>query len=569
MTCLALLISAAASLPLPAGVAVLELRSNLTQEDRKRVDAAALAEKIRDIARRTVLDAKVVDVPRLRKDCNAACELSAGRDAGAGTVVTGDLLRAGDKGFLVSLELRDVKTGRLVGSESALGTTPEELTEAVAGAAVDLFKPARKGPDMVAREPQPPAALTGEADQDADAGVLIAYDHARTAEARGKEHPEEPARAWAALAGLGDENPFRDLAAARAALWTEYAETQSAFQAQLARETARLQKILPLATLAESRRLELLVRYARSYGVERGNGLVPLLPAPQQERARIALACEAGAAASCLVMAHAADDAHDAQAALEYLDRACTAGANDACAVAGDRLLAAETRDVARAITLLQRGCSAGAAAPCARLARVYEEGDGTDPSPLQAASLREKACNAGDGGSCRRMACTLDSGSADQAALLWQKGCKSGDAISCALASVAAGEQRPAPAPAASPAPKPAPVLAVTQAKVYDRGGRKTAGYALLALSAVAGSGAVLMSMSGEDRDGLRRREGNFLFQHGGDPDPHHMPIVLGAAALLSGVTGLALVFGGSDDEAKPAVGVAPTGLVITGKLP
>jgi hypothetical protein len=181
---------------------------------------------------------------------------------------------------------------------------------------------------------------------------------------------------------------------------------------------------------------------------------------------------------------------------------------------------------------------------------------------------LRGKACNAGDGASCRHLACTNDN--ATQASLLWDQGCKQGDSISCALAAVAAGEKPAAPAKPAvteKPTARAAPAAAVATTPAYHRNGRKTAGYALLAASAVTGSAALLIAAG--DRREERRRMGPDFWERGFDNQPHHAPAILGGLALLSGVTGLWLVLGVGADEEKPAVGVAPTGLVISGKLP
>src|SRR5439155_23018509 len=173
---------------------------------------------------------------------------------------------------------------------------------------------------------------------------------------------------------------------------------------------ARLRKILPLGSVTDAAKLDSLVRFARAYGVEKATPMLALLAAPPlRSRAEIALGCEARDASKCLLMAHAADEARDSKAALGYLDDACSAGAAEACAEAGERWLRPATRDAARGIAALQRGCAALSAPACARLARVYEEGDGTNANAVLAGEMRDKACAAGDGRSCRQRACTAD----------------------------------------------------------------------------------------------------------------------------------------------------------------
>src|SRR5258705_425501 len=170
--------------------------------------------------------------------------------------------------------------------------------------------------------------------------------------------------------------------------------------------------------------------------------LVALLPSAEaRARAELSLDCEVKEAPACVQLARAADDAKDAKAAVEYLDRACAAGAAEACAEVGGRWLRTETLDAGRAVTALQRGCEAANAAACVRLARVHEEGEGVPANPKLAADAREKACNAGDGKSCRRLAGMSDE--TGRIADLLRKGCDGGDSVSCALAA-----REPAPGP-------------------------------------------------------------------------------------------------------------------------
>ena len=77
------------------------------------IDARDLAERISDVASRTIPDA-------------------------SGEVeVKGDVLRI-EQGYLVTLELRD--EGKLGATASARASTPEELIDAAASASVDLFR---------------------------------------------------------------------------------------------------------------------------------------------------------------------------------------------------------------------------------------------------------------------------------------------------------------------------------------------------------------------------------------------------------------------------------------------
>jgi len=281
--------------------------------------------------------------------------------------------------------------------------------------------------------------------------------------------------------------------------------------------------------------------------------------------------------------ARAADEAKDAKAALDYLDRACAAGAPTACAESGDRWLQGDLRDPARAIAALQRGCDAANAAACVRLARVYEEGDGAPPNAKTAVDLREKACAAGDGKSCRRLAGMSEEPA--RVADLLRKGCDGGDALSCALSTkepaivqrqlqeAAAGAAKPAPIarpasttekPAAKPPPPPSP-----RTEVEPSHDRAAAGMAMVAFGALAATAAVMMNSD----DAQPRRAFRSALVAGSQPQSgsnRTLTLVFGGAAALSAGAGLVLLFTKPDKPEAPkvGVGVSPAGVVVSGNF-
>ncbi|HET7787518.1 MAG TPA: hypothetical protein VFL36_16220 [Myxococcales bacterium] len=547
-------------------VAVLDLDSRVPATE---IGVAPLAEQVRTVAARILGGSRILDAETCSRHCDP-------RAVGADLVVSGELARGGD-GYLVTLELRRARSDRLVGAASATGASADELADAVAEAAVDLFRAQKEvsavnfSPAVLPEVPQPAPLMAGGAvNLDVDANVLVAYDDARTVEQTGTQRPDEAAAAWRAVAELGGENPYREMAAARARQWQDYAEGKRAFDEQLARDTSRLRKVLPLAFVTEGTKLELVSRYARAYGGARAGPLLVLLPGELRGRARLAIGCEDKDAASCVALARAADKAHDPQGALDALDRACSANSAEACAEAGDRWLRPETRDVARALPALERGCAAGSARACARLARVYEEGDGTAPSVSLAADLRDKACANGDGKSCRRLASVVEDEA--RAAALLKKGCADGDARSCAMASAVAPQAQATDAvaksgaPAAPPAPKPALPEATES---HDN----TAGLALMGLAAVAVGGAVVMAvpMPADHGRGGGSRRGLTEAQPAATSSRTGLVIGLSAAAAISATTGMVLLFSHHSDPEKPKVnvGVSPAGLVISGTMP
>ena len=493
------------------------------------------------------------------------------------------------------------RTGELVQRASATAGTRRELMEAIEAATGDLLRARPEalaaGPLTIAPVQLPDVPTLAEPAEDsvlnldADANVLVAWDRARRVEARGKEHPDDAAYAWRRLASMPGPNPFREIALSRAQQWDAYASARRAAEAQQARDAARLRKVLPLASVAEATKIDLLVRFANAYGFDKVSPLVALLPsADARVRAELSLDCEVKEAHACVQLARAADDAKDAKTAVEFLDRACAAGAPEACAEAGDRWLQPDTLDAVRATAALQRGCDAGNGPACVRLARLYEEGEGAAPNPKLAADAREKACTAGDGKSCRRLAGMTDE--AGRIADLLRKGCDGGDSLSCALAArepalvqrqlqEASAAAKKASAPAATPAattvpatkPPPPPPPPRTE-ESGSSNGKAAAG--MIVFGALAGAGALMLALDDGDTTKVTFRSGpgprNLVYQAPSSSPPGRtvLTVLMGTAAVISTTAGLAALFSKPKEPEKPGVGfgVAPTGVVVSGKF-
>jgi TPR repeat protein len=586
-------------------ISVLELRSHVHGD----FEVGRLTERVRDAARSISADSKVLPSQELfvlADTCSEDCDLAAARDQGADLVASGELT-SGNPGFRVSLLLRQVRSGNVVARASAAASKLEELNEAVSAAASDLFRAQRSNaasavvavdalalPDL----PALPAVVEGGAvNLSVDANVLVAYDRARTIELKGKERPDDAAYAWEAVANADGENPYRALATDRAKSWRAFADNKHAFESQLARDTARLRKVLPLGSVTDAVKLELLTRYSRAYGASKTTVMLPYVPmGPLRDKAALVIGCDSSDPGKCLALARFAAEQKDDKGAADYLDRACAAGAFAACTDAA----AAFAADPVRATAALQKGCEGGDGKSCAQLAREYETGAAGKVDAALASTFREKACSAGDGKSCRKLAAAVDTGDdvADQrrANELWRKGCVGGDATSCSLArmtspqtparaaiigAVPASTVAPAaapPAPAAAPAqpstsaPASKPLQLTPMPQSAQKQHDATAGGVLIGVGVLAAGGA-FFAASQNDASNARS------FGRTGLSESHSQHInmvpVLGAAALLTGITGIALIVH-SRAEDKPvsaadtvAVGVSPAGLTLSGKLP
>jgi TPR repeat protein len=550
-------------------IAVLDLRSRAHP-----IVAAEVSDRVRETVRRMLPDARIVD-----------------RESDGDFVLTGRVSHGG-LGYRAWLELRD-RNGDVVLKASATASTRRELVEAAEGAAADLLRSRQEasGALGLGTAPLPAVPASSEPAQDAlnldaDSRVLVAYDRARRIEAHGRDAPEDAAAAWRRVANMPGQNPFREMALSRAQQWEAYAAGRRAVDAQLAGDSARLRRVLPLGSLTDSAKIELLVRFAALHGYDKVSPFVALLPSALRERAELSLDCEVREAHACLQLARAADEAKDAKGAQEFLDRACAAGSADACAEAGDRWLSGDARDPARGVAALQRGCDSSNAAACVRLARMYEEGDGTAPSAKAGADLREKACAAGDGKSCRRLAGMSDE--PGRIADLLRKGCDGGDGVSCALASrepaivqrqlqeaaaaatKAASTVKPAKATETAPA-KPAPSSPKTEVEPQPRD-RSAVGAALIAFGAIAGTAALMMTDDGDGRRSSRSdRNLTAGSQGSGTSGRTVLGVAIGSAAVLSTVAGLAVLLSKPDapEGTKVAVGVSPAGVAVSGRFP
>lgn len=136
----------------------------------------------------------------------------------------------------------------------ALATTPAELAQV---------------PELRERL-RPGGALRFDIEPD----ILVAYDRAVAADRDGSSDPQAAVDAWNRLHALEGNNPFRNDARARALEWQKYALHAQ----QREKDTARLKKVLPLASISLEQKAELLDTFASVYGGTEAAKLVSGIP---------------------------------------------------------------------------------------------------------------------------------------------------------------------------------------------------------------------------------------------------------------------------------------------------
>lgn len=115
-----------------------------------------------------------------------------------------------------------------------------------------------------------------------------------------------------------------------------------------------------------------------------------------------------------------------------YFAKACAGGDGQSCSFVADALAASGT-DEARRTELYDRACKAGAAEACIQLGWRYEWGHTVARDVDQAAWLFAKACEAEAGLGCQELGdIRRDRGQEDEAAQLLHEGCELGSGVAC-----------------------------------------------------------------------------------------------------------------------------------------
>ena len=306
----------------------------------------------------------------------------------------------------------------------------------------------------LAKVPELSGALSGGLKLTASIDALEAYDGAMKAEKSGA--PRERAQAWAKLALVADNNPYRTQAAERAKQWQEHAERQEAQWKSAQEQAATLARSLRLSVLTEDQKFSIVERFARDFGAHEGAwsllvralagaaGAIPeqrmaslyerackerqtsacrLVPAAPVAPVREGLgtwaaACDARQPDGChrLGLAHLQGEgvAVDVAAAHRAFERACNLGGAKGCYQLANLQVAGQgtSQDTDRALGSYDKACKLGEPLACYSLGLVYAHGQGASADPPRAAAYFTSACRAGEPRSCAGLADLYDAGS-------------------------------------------------------------------------------------------------------------------------------------------------------------
>lgn len=184
----------------------------------------------------------------------------------------------------VQRALRNIP-GRMSQTPSVFGKSDIVLTRSVAEkdpGIVDLMHKLSRGP-----QPQPRArrhevdnnrttnaipalpevlSIEGAIGLDVDADVLVAQDNALNLDKDGAMNTQAAIDAWNKVAEMGGENPFREEARKRAEQWREYDEKRKKFETQRNADREKLHKVLPLTSVAENTKVDMIEDYRGHYG---------------------------------------------------------------------------------------------------------------------------------------------------------------------------------------------------------------------------------------------------------------------------------------------------------------
>jgi TolB-like protein len=149
-------------------IAVLEFQSKLAGAEKKTVDRQFLSDRVRNLVLKDLPEATVIDrenvVLLLRsqgkalEDCEGQCAVDTARSLGADLVVSGDVLRFGNK-LALTLRLHASGTGRLLSTEQISAEGAAALNDTLPKAVHWLARPllvARAATPLVATPPTPP-----------------------------------------------------------------------------------------------------------------------------------------------------------------------------------------------------------------------------------------------------------------------------------------------------------------------------------------------------------------------------------------------------------------------------
>ena len=169
--------------------------------------------------------------------------------------------------------------GRMTQTPSIHGKADLVLTRGVAEKDPGIYELLREqakfgqpipvpGPSPIGNIPSLPDVLNpnGAIGLSVDAELLVIRDQALKLDSQGESDPDAAAQGWTRVAEATGNNPFKEEAQKRAKLWEDFSKQRRDFASQKTSDLERLKKILPLESVDESNKAQLLANYSNLYG---------------------------------------------------------------------------------------------------------------------------------------------------------------------------------------------------------------------------------------------------------------------------------------------------------------
>ncbi|MCK6552095.1 hypothetical protein L6R52_40060 [Myxococcota bacterium] len=267
-----------------------EARTRLTDY----VASLLAAQRFQVVPRSEVLSRLAAKKKESFRACyDEACQLEVGKELAAQKTVSTQVLELGGR-CKATVTLYDLAraaseragTASSGCAEAEIVVAVEQATRAMLGLAADpgpSTAAVTLDPGVLSAVPSGFSASGSVVLTELDADLLVLYERALAADAKGEAEPKAAVDAWRAVTKVRRKNPFAADAKKRLDAWAAYAKRKETFTRQYADDRAKLDKVLGLRVvpLAEKKKVvaSFVGRYAATFGLAGALAVLPRLGA--------------------------------------------------------------------------------------------------------------------------------------------------------------------------------------------------------------------------------------------------------------------------------------------------